>query len=166
MRPSSPGFTLVELMVVISIVGVLAALAVPSLRELALSQYVRSGASDLQTALFFARSEAIKRAACVSVVPASSAWQNGWTVAVESAPGACDGAGGVLRRQNALSDQLSAISGSAITYRLDGRVTATPAQIVFKTANTKVIARCVSVDLSGRASVIYDTDGVASNGCN
>ena len=160
------GFTLVELVTVIAIVAVLAALALPSMRELILSQYVRGGASDLQTALYFARSEALKRAACVSVVPGSSAWENGWTVNAESAAGACDGGGAVLRRQNALSSQLSTMSGSTITYRLDGRVTAAPSNIVFRTSNAKVTARCVAVDLSGRPSVIYDTDGNPSNGCN
>ena len=152
------GFTLIELITVVTIVGIVAALAVPSMRELILTQYVRSAAADLQSSLFFARSEAIKRAADVQVVPTSSAWTQGWTVQLAG--------GTVLRKQSALSDQLSATSGSTLTYRNDGHLTSAPGQIVFKTSNAKVAARCVSIDLSGRAAVLYDTDGDASNGCN
>jgi hypothetical protein len=41
-----------------------------------------------------------------------------------------------------------------------------PAQIVFKTSDADVTARCVKVDLGGRPSVVYDTNANASDGCN
>jgi type IV fimbrial biogenesis protein FimT len=162
LRAASGGFTLIELLTVLTVVAVLLTIAIPSFRELILTQYVRAGASDLQTALYFARSEAIKRAGSVEVVPTSSKWEKGWTVQVA-------GGGDVLRKQNALSDQVASMSGSTITFLNNGRATAatTPIPaIVFQTSNPKVIARCVAVDLSGRPSVVYDTDGDASNGCN
>lgn len=151
------GFTLVELMITVVIVGVLASIAVPSMQQLILTQNVRTGASDLQTALYFARSEAIKRAANVDIVPCSSKfpptcgtgspdWTKGWVVQV-------GGGGAILRTQNALSDQLSTMTGTTITYRSDGRVTSTPATIAFTTSNTKVAARCIKIDLSGRPNV-------------
>ena len=153
------GFTLVELIVTVTIVGVVAALAVPALRELALQQYVRSAASDLQTALFFARSEAIKRAVDVQVVPTSGKWTQGWVVQL--------GDGTLLRQQSPLSDQLAAVAGSTMTYRNDGRLSgASSYNIVFSTSNVKVAARCVAIDLSGRASVATDTNGNPADGCN
>src|SRR5205823_5036281 len=127
---------LIELLITVTIVGVLASIALPSMRELILTQYVRSGASDLQTALFFARSEAIKRACNVDVAPLSSAWQNGWTVKLQNTGGSCDGS--VLRNQNPLSDQLSSMSGSTITYQSNGRVVTAPTPIMFTTSDTKV----------------------------
>jgi type IV fimbrial biogenesis protein FimT len=151
------GFTLIELVVTVTIVGLLASLAIPSMRKLMETQYVRSGANELQTTLFFARSEAIKRAVNVSVVPTGGKWTGGWTVQLPDAT--------VLRQQAALTGNLAAISGSAITYQVNGRVSALPTPIKFETADAALPARCVKVDLSGRPSVVYDTDGNNANGC-
>jgi prepilin-type N-terminal cleavage/methylation domain-containing protein len=153
------GFTLVELLITVTIVGILATLAAPGLQQLVLASDVRGATSDLQTALYFTRSEAIKRAVNVEIVPASADWKNGWLVRLA-------GTTTVLSRHDALSDQLSSIAGSTITYRSDGRVTATPATIVITTANTSVQARCIKIDLSGRPNVNNYQFGGGTNTCS
>jgi type IV fimbrial biogenesis protein FimT len=55
------GFTLVELIVTITIVGILSALAGPSLTTLIANQRLSSQANDLLSDLTFSRSEAVKR---------------------------------------------------------------------------------------------------------
>src|SRR6516225_9847999 len=140
------GFTLVELVTVVTIIGILAALAVPSLRQLYLTQQIRGAAAELQTSLYYARSEAVKRAADVQVVPTSNDWAQGWTVQLASG-------GTVLRKQSALSDQLS--SASTLTYRNDGRLSGGTVTVTFKTPTTSIPSRCVIVDLSGRPAVVY-----------
>jgi type IV fimbrial biogenesis protein FimT len=154
------GFTLVELLVTISIAAILLTLAVPSFSTLILNQQVRVSAGDLQTSLFYARSEAIKRAADVSVVPAGGDWKNGWSVQLADAT--------VLRSESALNDQLASMTGTTVTYQSSGHIPPPViGTIVFKVAgNNNVTARCIAIDLSGRPSLLVDTDGNSSNGCN
>ncbi|MEO8459861.1 MAG: GspH/FimT family pseudopilin [Dokdonella sp.] len=74
------GFTLVELVVAVSIVAILAALALPSFREMSVRMTITSNANDLVGALNLARTEAVKRGYPVNVVATSSNWKNGWSV--------------------------------------------------------------------------------------
>ncbi|OOG36933.1 hypothetical protein B0B52_19125 [Polaromonas sp. A23] len=82
------GFTMVELMVVIAIVGVLVALAAPSFTELMRRNRLSAAASALQVSLSLARSEAVKRGSDARVTVAANttagAWTNGWTVFVDA----------------------------------------------------------------------------------
>jgi type IV fimbrial biogenesis protein FimT len=161
-RKSFRGFTLTEMLIAVSVIAILTTSAAPSYRSLILNQHVRTVASDLHTSLFFARGEAIKRAASVDVIPTSADWTQGWSVRLHDAPQT------VLRNEAAVDSQLSAMSGSTITYDSDGRVRApAPSAIIARVSgNTDVTARCVVLDLSGRASVILDTDRNPDNGCN
>lgn len=156
------GFTLIELLVTVSIVAILVTLALPPMKNLIQTQHVKTGASDLQTAFFFARSEALKRAADVEVVPVANDWKGGWNVQLAD--------GTALRTQRALNRQLAPMpvaAGAKVTYRSDGHVGAALAAIAVRVAlNADVTARCVAVDLSGRPSVIVDTDRNPANGCN
>lgn len=76
----SEGFTAIELLVVISIIAVLASLAGPSFSGLIERWRVRSAVEDLQSVLYYARAEAIKRGGNVTLEPASGGWTSGWEV--------------------------------------------------------------------------------------
>src|SRR5689334_25163333 len=97
---SSAGFTAVELLTTLVIVGVLLALAAPGMRELTLNQGVKSAAFDLFAALEYARSEAIKRPSETVTLksgPASdAAWSTGWRL--------LDGSSNILRSWNVASN--------------------------------------------------------------
>ena len=105
------GFTAIELMVVVSIVAILAALAGPSFTPLIENWRVRESAEQLQSTLHYARSEAIKRGGRVVIqkIPnntngcttASStrAWNCGWIVCHDTNDnGTCNAAEPVLQR--------------------------------------------------------------------
>ena len=80
------GFTLIELLVTISIVAILAALAVPAFDSVALSSKLNSLSSSFMASAQLARSEAIKRNAQVTLCASSNgtgctgAWKDGWVV--------------------------------------------------------------------------------------
>ncbi|RMA61262.1 type IV fimbrial biogenesis protein FimT [Acidovorax sp. 100] len=78
-RPHSwqQGFTAIELMVVVAILAVLAALAGPSFTLLIERWRVRDAAEALTSSLYLARSEAIKRGGGVTV-DATGGWNTGW----------------------------------------------------------------------------------------
>ena len=105
------GFTAIELMVVVSIVAILAALAGPSFTPLIENWRVRESAEQLQSTLYYARSEAIKRGGQVVIqkIPNNTngctsatgtrAWDCGWIVCHDTnGSGTCTAADPVLQR--------------------------------------------------------------------
>ena len=101
---NSLGFTLVELMVTVAIVGILAAIGAPSFKDMLNQTRASSLANELAASLNLARSEAIKRGTRVSVCKSANItdsspicsttanWQDGWLVFVDkSTSGTFDG---------------------------------------------------------------------------
>jgi type IV fimbrial biogenesis protein FimT len=74
------GFTLPELLIVVTVLGVLLAAGAPRLGDFMRNQRVRTASFDLFSSLVLARSEAITRNTRVAVEPAGGSWSNGWTV--------------------------------------------------------------------------------------
>jgi len=76
------GFTLIELVATMAIVGILLALAIPSFNSTITSSRLTSYANDFVSALNLARSEAVRRGVPVTVSnnDGSKQWQSGWTV--------------------------------------------------------------------------------------
>jgi len=73
MKRAQPGFTLLELMVVLAIAGVLMAIGIPSMRDFMRNSRITSAANDVMAALHFTRSEAIKRRMPVTLCTSASA---------------------------------------------------------------------------------------------
>lgn len=79
------GFTLLELMVTVSIAAILLAVGVPSYVTFIDNNRVTSQANDLLYSFNMARSEAIKRGANVRLVSvAGSDWNGGWNLVADT----------------------------------------------------------------------------------
>ncbi|KTB72321.1 MULTISPECIES: GspH/FimT family pseudopilin [Pseudomonas] len=75
MRHIAKGFSLIELLVTVSLVGILAAIAIPNFTSSIQSNKADTELSDLQRALNYARLEAINRGVTVRIAPTSgTAW--------------------------------------------------------------------------------------------
>lgn len=79
-----PGFTLIELMVAVSVVGVLLSLAAPSFSDLVASNRMSSQANEFMGSLQLARSEAVRRSQPVTLRAADDNYSKGWTVFADS----------------------------------------------------------------------------------
>jgi len=137
------GFTLVELMTVVSIVSVLLGVCAPSFSEFLATQQAKGLTYDLMSDLILARNEALKRNASVSLARGGAGWQYGWTISAAS--------GEQLGQRNAVSQTVT-VSGApaAITFDVNGRVSS-PTTSVRITVSAGSSSRCVQLDPSGRA---------------
>ncbi|WP_413785040.1 GspH/FimT family pseudopilin [Marinobacter sp. DY40_1A1] len=63
------GFTIIELLILMAVLGVVAAIAIPNFSRLIQNNQLTTTNNDLVGALNMARSEAVRRGAAVSVVP-------------------------------------------------------------------------------------------------
>jgi type IV fimbrial biogenesis protein FimT len=107
------GFTLIEAIIVMSIMAILAGVSTSSFVWLNQTTQLRAAAFDLVADLDYARSEAVKRNDDVMVTPVGT-WANGWTVT--------DAGGTVLRRRAALGGQINfAAAPGALTFDGAGR---------------------------------------------
>jgi type IV fimbrial biogenesis protein FimT len=94
MRKQQTGLSLLELMVGITIVGVLLGMAVPSFREFSRGNRITAAQNDLATTVNYARSEALKRSLPVALCASedgetcsdSLSWAGGWLVFVNRTP--------------------------------------------------------------------------------
>jgi type IV fimbrial biogenesis protein FimT len=141
-----PGFTLIEVLMVIVIMGVVLSLAAPSFRTYMASQKVKTASFDLYATLVFARSEALKRRTLVTVTPSGGNWAAGWTVSAD-----VGGTPTTLRSQDALTGVVTS-GATSVAYRLDGRLnggSTLGVLITPETANPTIQNLCVRIDLTG-----------------
>ncbi len=156
-RSALRGFTMIELMIVVTIVGAMLAFGLPEMRNLIKNQRLKTTSLDIFASLQLARSEAIKRNTSNVIMAASGgSWQAGWNVCVDAnANGGCDGGELVLISQDAISDSITVAGpAAAVAYARDGRLPSGAAAAHFSLTavggNASTPMRCVDVDLSGR----------------
>ena len=76
------GFTLIESMVVVAILAIVVALAMPAMQTAQANARVRSAAADIMSVLVDARAQAIGRQRNLTLTAESGEWQKGWVLAL------------------------------------------------------------------------------------
>ncbi len=121
------GFTLLELMITLAIIGILLIVGLPSLKTFMQGNQLIASTNELVSALHIARSEAIKLNSRVSICESSNGttctatgdWKNGWIVFVDAlgaqtgaaAPCVATGTDCLLRVHGAINDNSLTVSG-------------------------------------------------------
>lgn len=146
-RPPARGFTLVEVITVVSIMAIVAVSVTPSFQSFIAGQRVKAAAFDLTAALLLARNEALKRNGSVKVVRAGSNWNTGWNVAIvadDTSLGAHNGFDSSLNFGGA---------PDSIVFNANGRVSSptSPVQIRLASSSASSNVRCIALSLSGQA---------------
>lgn len=152
-RRAESGFTLPELMIVLAVAGVLAALAVPSFQSLTQSQQIKNASFELFSSLSLARSEAIKRNANVTVAPVVAGdWGQGWTIT------SATGAAGDIKSQSALKGVVITPGGAGgVVYARTGRASPAATFQIDVSPVDAGLRRCIYIGLTGMPRSVKQT---------
>jgi type IV fimbrial biogenesis protein FimT len=179
MRKAQSGFTLLELMLVVTLAGLLLGFGVPAMGNFFRNARITSAANDVMAALHFTRSEAIKRrqavTLCTSANPlaanptcAASPLLTGWIAFVDlNQSGQRDAGEAVLLQREPIPATITARASAnpfSVTYLLNGfALNANVAQLVLCDERGNVpsggqlsAARGILVAVTGRAQVTRD----------
>jgi type IV fimbrial biogenesis protein FimT len=166
------GFTIVEMMITVMVLGLLLTIGVPSFRTMLQNNRQTSNANAMVASLVLARSEAIKRNAPVSLRalvagggcrgdPALTDFAAGWDVFVDLDGDGTPDAPELLSSQQPLTGGESSFCSEAgeLFYRADGTAStgggiATTARFSLYDSRGDAQARHVYVGLSGRPYVV------------
>jgi len=154
------GFTLIELMVAVAVVGVVVAIGMPSFGELLKNNRMVTQANAIIASLQQARSETINRGVSVRIEPlvAGTDWSAGWQLRIDGSNPSdndfTDAEDIVIRSYEALKQSTLIFTSPTSTvnniiYLPDGSVSAAAVLTLIANECTREHKRVISIKLSG-----------------
>ncbi len=167
------GFTLIELMVTVVVASILAATAIPNFSSMVKNERTTSVYNGLVSELSYARSEAVKRSANVSIcaratdtscASGTSDWSDGWLVYVETVSNSTLDANEEILRVNQKVEDTQNLSSqgftnpSTITYSPRGSSSSTGYFSVCDDRGSEY-AKAINILITGSVKKAVDTPG-------
>lgn len=179
------GFTLIELMIVVSVMGALMVVGVPSMKSFIDEARVDAIATELATDMALAKSTAAAQNCDVALTAKTGGWSAGWQVTYKTnnvtvasfSNGStsasmvlpqCDPAGAntiVVKDHEAPSGAMTvapkASTPTSAQFGFDRRLVGStaPYVLIYPSSNASVRTRCVTVSATGRISSTVATSG-------
>lgn len=165
-QPRLAGFTLMEMLVVLSMAAILAAVGAPALQNLVMDMRMTTRINEFVSHLHLARSAAIQRQQRIALCPSSDRttcatapqWQHGWIIFVNGNGNKThESSEEILRAQNPQHASLTIKSGShyPIVFQPEGTSGGTNGTITFCDARGASKARAVVLSNGGRVRLAH-----------
>ncbi len=133
--PQRRGFTLIELMVTLSVLVVVMAVAVPSMTDFVANNQMANAKTNLAGAVALARTEAARRGRVVFLQaigdgPEGNEYVNGWEIVVDDDGNGAAGANETrVRRAAATQDKLMLGGPRSLAFRASGALVGSSAEL-------------------------------------
>jgi type IV fimbrial biogenesis protein FimT len=165
------GFTLIELIIVMILVGILVAIGIPSFSSITTSSRMSAESNTLLGDLQYARAEAARAGIPVTVCvantaenacnSASTSWQGGWIIFtdVNDDQTATDAGDSVLRVQRAFAgtDTFTSVGNDySVTFTREGFASVGGGSLIIELHNTPTnsyYSRCLEITQAGMMSI-------------
>jgi type IV fimbrial biogenesis protein FimT len=147
------GFTVIELIVTMSVAAILAAIAVPGFVAISQGERRIAEVNDMVLALNYARSEAVKQNSPTGVsVTANGSWAGGWNVCCTST-GASVNALPAIDPRSTLTANLAGTTPVTVTFDSSGAQVPSSGTLIFTFCDSRGAASATAVEINPRGHI-------------
>jgi type IV fimbrial biogenesis protein FimT len=153
MMQTKRGFTMIELIVTMSVAAILAAIAVPSFVAISQGERRIAEVNDMVLALNYARSESVKQNSPAGVsVFANGTWGGGWNVCCTST-GASVNTLPAIDSRSTLTANLAGTSPVTVTFDSSGALVPSSGTLIFTFCDPRGAASATAVEVNPRGHI-------------